>query len=196
MLGIITIFLSSCGSDSDTATNNSSGYPDVAGRYSFNTSTFNISCSDGSSGTNPAIALNFDVTQNANVITLVNTNAAGGIPGITFLESTDATGNIQTNSSFIITQIATATFDGISGIVNLSYNQTGSFTSTGWSGTYTYTATSATLGSCTFTASFTGSKIITANSINTSKQINEKQSFPVDIYDTFSIIGSSIGTTE
>ena len=195
IISILTIILSACssgGGDSSPASTNSSGYPDVAGRYSFNTGTFNISCSDGSTGTNPAIALNFDVIQNANVITLVNTNAAGGIPGITFIDSTDATGNVQTNSSFIITQITTANIDGISGTVNLNYNQTGSFLSNGWRGTYTYTASSVSLGSCTFTASFTGSKITTPAARVSSKSINENNELPVNIYDQFSIIGSSL----
>ena len=192
---ILTIILSACssgGGDSTPTSTNPSGFPDVAGRYSFNTSTFNISCSDGSTGTNPAIALNFDVIQNVNVITLVNTNAAGGIPGITIIDSTDTTGNVQTNSSFIITQITTANIDGISGTVNLNYNTTGSFSSNGWSGTYTYTASSASLGSCTFTGSFTGTKITAAKPITTSKQINKNNELPIDIYDQFSIIGSSI----
>jgi hypothetical protein len=182
------------GGGSSSAPANSSSFPDVAGRYSFNTDTLDFSCSDGAVGTNPAIALNFDVTQSANVITLKNTNAGSGIPGVTVIDSTGLTGNVQTNSSFIITEIATANIDGISGTVNLNYNQTGSFSSNGWSGTYTYTASSATIGSCTFTTSFTGSKISTSTAKISSILINENNDLPVNIYDQFSIIGSSLAT--
>ena len=199
IISILTIILSACsseGGDSTPAPTNLSGFPDVAGRYSFNTDTFNISCSDGSTGTNPAIALNFDVIQNVNVITLVNTDATGGIPGITFIDSTDTTGNVQTNSSFIVTQIATADIDGISGTVNVNYNLTGSFSSNGWSGAYTYIASSAPSGSCTFTTLFTGTKIIASAVIISSTKINEYNELPVNIYDQFSIIGSSLAAGE
>lgn len=172
----------------------SSNFPDVSGRYSFNTSPFNYSCSDGATGTNPALALNFDVFQNVNVITLVNLNS-GGIPGITILDSTATTGNVQSDSSFIVTQITTAIIDGISGTVNLFYNMTGRISSNGWSGTYTYTASSASLGSCTFAASFTGTKITVLKPNLVSKQLNENN-YPVSIYDQFSIIGSSMAIDE
>lgn len=194
---ILSIILTACGGgDSSPTSTNSSGFPDVAGRYSFNTGSVSFSCSDGSTGTNPAIALNFDVTQNANVITLANTNASGNIPGITIIDSTDSAGNVQENSSFIVTQIATANIDGISGTVNINYNVTGSFTSSGWSGTYTYTASSASFGSCRFTTSFTGSKITTARASLTSNEINESNSYPIDFYDQFGIIGSFIAANK
>ncbi len=186
---------SSGGDSAPASTTNQTGFPEVAGRYSFNTNTVSVSCTDGSTTTNPAIALNFDVTQNANVITLVNTNAAGGVPGITFLDSTNATGNVQTNSAFIVTQISTASITGISGTVTLNYNITGNFISNGWNGTYAYTMNAASLsGSCTFTTSFSGTKITT---VTTAKILNTAYGFediPIDLYDTFSMIGSSMAT--
>jgi hypothetical protein len=191
----LLLTLTACGGgggDASPTSTNSSGFPNVAGRYSFNTGTVSVSCSDGATSTNPAIALNFDVTQNANVITLANTNESGNIPGITIIDSTDSAGNVQQNSSFITTQIATANIDGISGTVNLNYNLTGSFSSNGWSGTYAYTASSASLGSCTFTTSFTGSKITTTAAKISAAKINENNELPVNIYDQFSIIGSSL----
>jgi hypothetical protein len=180
------------GSSSSSTPTNSSSFPDVAGRYSFNTDTLDFSCSDGAIGINPAIALNFDVTQNANVITLKSINAGSGIPGITVIESTGLAGNVQTNSSFIITEIVTANIDGISGTVSLNYNLAGSFSSNGWSGIYTYIVSSAPIGTCTFTTLFNGSKITTSIAKISSIPINENNELPVNIYDQFSIIGSSL----
>ena len=171
---------------------NSSGFPDVAGRYPLNTSSFNVSCSDGSAGTNPPIALNLDVTQSVNAIRLTNTSSGGGAPSITIIESTSMTGNVETNASFITNQHATANLDGISGIVRLNYNITGNFSSNGWSGTYKYTASSSSLGTCTYTASFSGTKITAAKADLASKQINDNYGLPVDFYDQFSIIGSNV----
>jgi len=183
---------SSGGGDSTPAptTTNSTGFPEVSGRYSFNTSTFNISCSDGSTATNPAIALNFDITQNANVITVVNTNASGGIPGITILDTTGTTGNVQTDSSFIATQISTATITGITGTVSLNYNISGKFTSNGWSGTYIYNMSTASLGTCTFTSPFSGSKISAVTAAKISNAPYDFENVQIDLYDSFSAIAS------
>ena len=191
--------LSSCGGGGGdaapvaTAPANSSGFPSVAGRYSFNTGTFNFTCSDGSTGTNPALALNVDVTQNANALTLVSTSAGSSTPGLTVIDSTGTTGNVAADSSFILNQTTTANITGISGTVVLSYNQTGSFTSSGWSGTYTYSASSASFGSCTYVASYTGTKVTSKPSL-ARKEFNLNNDLPTDIYDQFSIIGSLLGT--
>lgn len=201
---LLLIALSACGGGggggggSSSIELNASGFPGVVGRYSFNTSTFDVSCSDGSAGTNPGLGLNFDISQNANVITLINTNTSGGVPGITIIDSTAATGNIQENASFIVSQIVTATIDGIVGTVTLNYNISGRFTSNGWSGTYIYTASAASFGSCTFESTFTGTKITTptAASLTNSKSLYYIESYPLDIYDSFSIIGSYMATEE
>jgi hypothetical protein len=185
------------GGDAPESTN-SSGFPDVAGRYSFNTSAIGVSCTDGSTATNPAIALNFDIVQTDNQITLVNTNAAGGIPGITIIDSTDASGNVQKNSKFITSQITTATIDGIAGTVSLNYNVSGTFTSTGWSGTYTFTATSGILGTCTFSSTFTGDKINVSVALRGAvlSPAYDLEGLPVDIYDSFSKIAASLAITQ
>lgn len=194
---MLFILLSGCGGSGDDSTptaTNQSGFPAVAGRYSLNTSTFKISCSDGSTATTPAIALNFDISQNANVITLLNTNSSSSVPGITVIDSTANTGNVQENSSFITTQIITATIDGISGKTHVNYNLTGSFTSNGWSGTYTYIVSPATSGSCTCTAPFTGTKITSAKADNISNPSYNIESNPLNTYDSFSMIGTYMAT--
>jgi hypothetical protein len=205
-IGIITLLLAACGGggvSNDVAPSGGgggspepgeSGFPDVAGRYSFNTNQIGVSCSDGSSTSNPPIALNFDILQEVNVITMFNTNT-DGVPGITFIESTDASGNVQMDSSFIITQNALATISGISGTVNVAYNITGSFSGDGWSGNYVYTASSTSLGSCTFTTNFTGTKIPdSVSAISVSESLDTTQGYPLDIYDSFSVLGSSMAT--
>ena len=195
IVSILAIFVSACSSGSnDSTSTEASNFPNVAGRYSFNTSAFSFSCSDGSTGSNPPIAVNFDVSQNVNEIVLLNVNSGGNFPGITFIDSTDLAGNVQANYSFIATQIATANVDGIRGTVNLKYTLEGDFSSNGWSGTYTYSASSPSLGSCTFTATFNGSKIIMGSSDSSAERANESNYFPVNIYDQDGgNIGLSVG---
>lgn len=181
---IFSAILTACGGGggggATSSATDSSDYPSIAGRYSFNTDQINMSCSDGSSDIIPALALNFELTQDVNVVALLNANALSGIPGITFIESTDLTGNVQANSSFIINQISTAYIDGISGAAYLNYNLTGSFYGNGWSGSYTYSISSAESGSCTFTTVFTGSKITAAV-----QEVSEgKQASCFDLPDT------------
>lgn len=189
----LLILISGCsgGGGGTVAPTTASSFPNVVGSYSFNTSVFNMTCTDGSTATNPALALNFNVTQNANQITIVNTSVTGGIPGITIIDISDPIGNVQTNGTFILNQTATANFTGISGTVTLSYNQTGTFTTGGWSGTYTYTATAPSLGgSCTFKASFTGDKIVTGVQIEST--LIDLNGLPPDIYDTYGHIGRAV----
>lgn len=194
LVSVVIVLLHGCGGGDDS---NASSFPNVAGRYSFNTGNFDVSCSDGSKTTNPALALNFDVVQNVNVITLVNANAPVNVPGITVVDSTNATGNVETDSSFIVTQITTATIDGISGTVTLTYNIEGVFNTNGWSGTYTYFAASPGLGgTCSFKAPFSGTKIASSRISPSSQELRKFEGLTVDFYDSFSILGSLVATNK
>jgi hypothetical protein len=68
---------------------------------------------------------------------------------------------VELNASFITTQILTATIDGLEGNVTLTYNISGNFTTSGWSGNYSYTALSQAglLPTCTYTSTFSGNKL-------------------------------------
>jgi hypothetical protein len=152
-----------CGKDNPVIPTNSSGFPDVAGSYSFVTKTFSASCSDGSGDTSPAVSFNMGVTQNVNELSLINTSSSGVRPGITILESTGWGGLIQKNRSFNANQTATARQSGISGILNVSWNMSGTFTNNSWSGNYTVKISSVSFGeSCTYSTTFSGTKIGTA----------------------------------
>jgi len=137
---------------------NSSGYPEVAGLYSFKTGSISVSCTDGSSDTLSAIAFNITVTQTDNKISFQSD--AGDTPGITITETSGTSGNIETDASFIVTQTSTATVDGIAGNITLNYNLSGAFSTSGHSGTYKYSAYFQSYYiTCTYTTSFSGSKL-------------------------------------
>jgi len=183
------------GNSTNTIPLNAAGFPNVAGNYSFNTKDVSYSCTDGSSGTNTPIALNFTVSQTDNTLTLTQTGSTGTIPGFTVTSITAAAGNVQKNAQFIINQSATATSTLIPGTLSVTYNTTGTFTTTGWSGTYKYSLYSAAYNAtCNFTTTFTGDKIAAALSALTKQNLEYiRQNLPLDIYDSFSILGSSMG---
>ena len=188
LLAAVIIFLAACGGGGGSTTpteTNSSGFPEVAGRYSFNTSNFSVSCSDGSTGTNPPVALNIRVSQTENSLLLENLSIGPGVPGITIISANNAQGNIQKDSSFIINQIIIADINGI-GRTTLNYSWTGNFSSSGWSGTYRYSSTFG-LDSCTFISTFTGDRIGSKEEIQIAEN-NSSYDFPVDIYDRFGVL--------
>jgi hypothetical protein len=194
LIPFIIFALSACGGGSSSSSDSDDDidYPDVAGRYSFNTDDFDFICSDGASGVEPPITLTLNITQDENDISFINETVSErhDISGITFIESTGLNGNVEEDGSFIATEIATVLIDGISGDVTITYNLSGQFNGNEWSGTYVYDAVSS-IGSCSFITSFTGLK---ASSKLGDLYLEEKfyVDYPVDIYDSFSVIGSSI----
>lgn len=188
---ILLISLTGCESESNPISTNSGVLPVVSGQYSFDTGPVSVSCDDGSTATNPPINLSFDVAQSENLINLQNAIPSGGIQGITIIETTGASGRVETNSDFIITQSSTATFAGVTDTISLNYSITGNFTSDGWLGTYTFAASSSIFGFCRFTAQFNGTKIIIKSGTKTPGLLLNAENLPVDIYDTFAVIGSS-----
>ena len=156
---IIFLLLTACGSNGDTVTDTS--IPNVAGTYAFNTSTFYGECADNSSDSFPGIAFNIIITQNLNTLTATRESGDGLVgTGITVVSSSGTTGNVQTDGTFILNQYAQVTIDGLTGIQTVSYNQTGVFSSSGWSGAYEYTVILTDYSvSCTYTTTFSGSKV-------------------------------------
>jgi hypothetical protein len=162
----LIVSLSSCGGGSGSSGSswdsslNASGFPAVAGKYSFNTDKVTYTCSDGSSGTSGPIAQNATVDESANVLTIRNANEVGPTPGVTFLEKTVATGNIQHDAAFIVTRTARAQFADVSGVVTLNYVLTGQFSKSGWAGDYQLRANFPSHGVfCDYSTSFSGDKI-------------------------------------
>lgn len=188
---ILLTNLPGCESESSSDSSNSGVFPVVSGRYSFDTESVSVSCDDGSTATNPPINLTMDVAQNGGLISLQNAIPSGGIQGVTIINTTGASGNLETSSDFIITQSSTATFMGVSGTIALNYSIDGSFTSNGWSGTYSFTASSSLFGFCRFTTQFDGIKMMIKIGAETPNLLLNAENLPVDIYDTFSLIGSS-----
>lgn len=194
LLGLLVVFLFSCGSSGGDGpkpiNTNSSGFPDIAGRYSFNTAAISGSCDGGPVSYSPALALNFNITQDVNVITFVSDNVGGEIPGITIIEATDLSGNIRKDATFIVGQIITAEIVDIVGTVLITYSLSGKFIATGWSGSYEYKAIDS-LGPCTYKTTFSGDKI-TPSLFKAEKNISEKENgLAIETYDSFgAIVGS------
>jgi hypothetical protein len=167
------------------------GFPNVAGRYSFNTSAVRMSCTDGATATNPPIALNLDVSQSGNVITLANADGAGGVPGIDVVERSDATGNVQPNARFIVNQAVSARIDGVSDTVSIIYSTTGRFSISGWSGTYEYSIASASVGTCRFVSSFNGSRLNSTKRTAAPLTLAYRLSIFDVLYDQDGVIGAT-----
>lgn len=196
IFGFFTLFLIfSCGGDGDNPTpisTNSSGFPDVVGRYSFNTTAISVSCSDGYLSSNPAFSHNFDITQDVNVITLIDENAGDVVPGVTILEVSDFSGNVQKDATFIANQSITAEVVDIVGAVHFAYGLSGKFTNFGWSGAFEYTATTS-LVSCDYRTTYAGDKITPALAKAQADTGEKGGNLGVDTYDYFWPIGAVIG---
>jgi len=165
LLFILLVFTLACSEDSNPVGGwegdfNDSGFPIVSGTYSFTTQTIHGSCSDGSSGDDEPVSFNIIVTQYQNNITLTQPASNSTSVGITILEASPMQGTIDKDCSFIANQSMTATLDGFEGNVSLNYHISGTFTTSGWSGNYSfslylhyYNAT------CNYSTIFSGSKI-------------------------------------
>ena len=190
LLGLLFLLLPACGGGDDAAPAgpppNESGYPNVVGTYAFNTTTFNYSCTDGETGTSPAVSFNIGISQSLNSLTLLN-KSTGGTPGVTILESSGMTGNVTKSSSFTTSETATALVDGITGQVTIIWNLSGQFTSSSWSGNYQFTATGIGF-SCTYKSTFSGEKISAQASLTTIKTAPQ-----MDVYDPYHAIGQTPG---
>lgn len=191
ILPCLILFLSGCESETDST--NSPDLPDVAGVYSFNTDIISVNCDDGSSTTNPAIALEFKVLQNLSNIDLENAIPSGGISGVNIVSTTGASGSVRSDSSFDLTQSSTATFTGVTDDIALNYSITGGFTSNGWSGNYTFTADSSLFGFCRFSALFSGEKINTGLRTTHPTQLLENEEVAFDFYDSSGVLISLLG---
>lgn len=170
-LFLIFLAFANCGDESPKNTTsttstwagatNGSGYPDVAGNYSFKTSKNSWKCSDKSSGTGDAGSFNVLITQSVNTITATNSSFTS-IPGITVIESTETTGNIEKDASFILSQTTIASIEGFSGKETINYHLDGAFTTSGWSGNYSYSVYFQDYKlTCDYSMTFSGDKVIT-----------------------------------
>lgn len=167
---VISLCLSACGggggggdasapASSWTGPVNASGFPDVAGKYALNTSTVSYTCTNGSSGTIAPLALNLDVTQNVNQLSISNPAATASMlgSGFTLTSTTGTTGNVERNGHYILNQTLIGTLSSFSGTFTINYNLTGYFSMTGWSGNYQYIIyNDYDRITCTYTTPFTG----------------------------------------
>ena len=187
----LILFLSACESETDST--NSTDLPYVAGVYSFNTERVSVNCDDGSSTTNPAIALEFKVLQNFSQIDLENAIPSGGIPGVNIVSTTGASGSLRSDSSFDLAQSSTATFTGVTDDIALNYSITGSFTGNGWSGNYTFTADSSVFGFCRFSTQFSGTRIDAGLRAIHSTQLLRHENVAFGFYDSSGVMISLLG---
>jgi len=130
---LLTNFIYGCGSDgdSDLPENNSSGFPDVSGIYSFNQGVINAIC-NGELLSVPGSSFNINVIQNGNEIILTKTTVSSS-PGITIYESTNPTGLIDKSGNFQLRNSSTGYVDQV-GNVSTSSHYSGTFSSSGFTG--------------------------------------------------------------
>ena len=148
-----------CGCDSGGGGDDGgAGLGNVSGTYSFTTDTITWTGSDGSSGTIAALAFNLRVTQRGNTITFTQGDR-NATAGLTVIEESVGTGIIETDGAFIGTSTALAQIAGIPGNLTVTYNLDGQFTSSGWSGDYSYIVFAQDLWlTLTYTTTFRGDK--------------------------------------
>jgi len=173
---------------------NAAGFPDVDGKYSFNTGNISYTCTDGTKGTVSAVALNFEISQNANQLLFYNP-AASLIPGITIIESNNLTGNIEKTGYFIANQRVVAIINPLLGTNTINYNLSGYFNLTGWNGNYEYVGYNDYYNvSCTNNSTFTGDyirplAIITPARNNPHEEVVEKVTLEGNLNDIRFILG-------
>jgi hypothetical protein len=161
---IILIFISCTGGNNDSipisnlgGRVNSAGYPDVSGNYSFITGEISYTCSKGSSGTSPPIAINFIMAQTDNQL---SANISELPTGFTIIDGSELAGYIQKTGKFTMDQNLTVTIDSIPGSNVITYNISGNFHFSGWAGDYTYNVfNDYSNDTCTYTTTFTGDYI-------------------------------------
>lgn len=161
------LVVAGCGSDGGATIEwdgpvNASGYPDVEGEYSFKTGLISAICEGpGTSATDTGdpMVMNMIITQDKNRLLMVSADGKTDIPGVTLLEGTDATGNIELDGTFIITRSVAAIFDLLDIDAIIRFHTSGRFTLDGWSGTLKYDVSMDTLVACEASTTFTGRKI-------------------------------------
>jgi hypothetical protein len=188
----LTFLLFACGGGGGDSTQapiivNPSGYPDVAGTYSMNIKSTAVTCSDGSATTVDAMAKNFTVTQNINQINLAGTSTPIPLPSnITVVSKSDLSGNVDPAGNFIVNGTVVAQIGSVPGQTSYSYNFTGAFTSSGWSGYLKYSVLNATIPvSCTGTTTFTGERISKSTVQSVKSAQAEEDRTPIEVHSIF-----------
>lgn len=196
LLPILLVFtvLNGCSDDTNVPPleTNSAGFPQVAGRYSFNTGDFIFACTDGATGINPAVALTIDIVQNDSEIESINTGTSAVTPGITIISASRSIGNVDQNGSLLLNQTATAEIDGIFGTVLITYHVEGRFSSRGWIGIYRFSVAELSR-TCNFESLFSGDKV-SSRGMDMSQLELKVDEFSIDLYDSFSVIAAAIAT--
>lgn len=197
---LLIVLLSACESDGGSSSDDSEDgagdvgeSPDVASRYSFETGDVSVSCDDGSMATNPPISLILEILQNDSSISLVNPIPSGSVPGVTIVSTTGASGSIDPDGSFSLTQASVATSATVSGNIELNYSITGEFTDDGWQGSYGFTASSSLFGFCRFATLFDGDRLAGRGDLQLPIDIEYADVLPVDIYDSSSVLIRLLG---
>jgi len=173
---------------------------DVSGTYTFITDEGQGSCSDGSSGTFSPISMRIPVVQDGNWITFGNPpNIDTPIaisPDVTVIDATIPEGALESDCDFVVDFKIWTTMEDFSGYQTVNYYFYGTFTDSGWYGTYEFSMNFHDYSvTCDFIASFDGSKSTTSSALNEmelneiDKDIVESDEF-ISVYE---MIGRLVG---
>ena len=151
------VAISGCNSDNSTSWDgplNADGFPQVAGNYSLTTSDIVYNCSDGSVG--QLVGTTFDVAVQESGSTLTMTDTEEVLPlNASIVSQAAATGDIGGDASFALTKVLPVEVSGETELVPVTYDITGTFTTSGASGDYNFTAEDPNSGvTCIYTATF------------------------------------------
>lgn len=133
------LLLSACGGGGGgggepyTGPLNSSGYPDVAGYYSYLSQPSTTTCTNGYTADSSASSFNVIITQSVNSLSLSDDDT-DDLVDMTINEINEMGGNVETNGDFIVTQSAVVTIDSSGLTVTMRITLDGRFTAEGWSG--------------------------------------------------------------
>ncbi|MDH5511396.1 MAG: hypothetical protein OEZ32_13735 [Nitrospinota bacterium] len=132
-LVLLPIILVSCGDGGGDSLPpmNSSGYPEVGGRYNFLYKDAFVNCG-GIKETVPSSSNNIKIWQEGNVLKM-ESESSSGTPGIAVIEETETRGHIQKNGNFNMTYNAIVRQDNM-GIVDVQEMWQGKFNASGCSG--------------------------------------------------------------
>lgn len=154
-LVLFLLFLTACGGGG-SATKITVQKLDVNGKYSFTTSSISYTCSDSSSGKIDPLSFNLTAITTGNTIVL--SGDGGTTTGITIDEADPLSGTVESDNTFVTNANVTGSITGV-GKVLIHYHLSGTFTETGWSGDYNYTATGVdTVFTCEYKSTFSGTK--------------------------------------
>ena len=142
---------------------NDSGFPNVTGRYSLNTSQVTGLCHDSSGGIEPSININIEVIQNENVIIIkfpIVTGTQTVSDDTVISTNTENIGLVTKDANFATNRRVVGSSLSI-GNFSLSYDFQGEFSSNGWSGTYSYRYITSlpSPAICDYSSTFTGDKL-------------------------------------